>query len=195
MANVSAHNKNLVWDCYATPQVKVRSLGEIIGVIKIKLLLSLLMFICFSVSSAEFDPNTVRFGKLKLGSESVEVHSLLPNCNFSKGEKTEWGADGLFHQNWNSPKCGVEFDMVSDTNKSEQSIASITVSRPSTLKTDKGISIGSKASRVATAYQAYVNSDESTPNQVIVVGSIYGGIQFSLENDTVSSIFVGASAE
>ena len=153
------------------------------------------MFICFSVSSAEFDPNTVLIGRLKLGSESAEVHLHLPKCNFNKGEKTEWGTDGLFHQNWNSPKCGVEFDMVSDTNKSEQSIASITVSRPSTLKTDKGISIGSKASRVATAYQAYVNSDESTPNQVIVVGSIYGGIQFSLENDTVSSIFVGASAE
>ena len=153
------------------------------------------MFICFSVSSAEFDPNTVRFGKLMLGSESEEVHSIFPNCNFSKGEITEWGADGLFHQNWDSPKCGIEFDMVSDTNKSKQRIASITVSSPSTLKTDKGISIGSKVSQVESAYQAYVNSDESTPNRVIVVGSIYGGIQFSLENDTVSSIFVGASAE
>ncbi len=69
--------------------------------------------------------------------------------------------------------------MVSDTSKSEQSIASITVSSPSTLKTDKDISIGSKVSQVETAYQAYVNLDESTPNQVIVIGSIYGGIQFS----------------
>ncbi len=85
--------------------------------------------------------------------------------------------------------------MVSDTDKSAQSIAAITISQPSTLKTDKGISIGSKANEVATVYQANVNSDESSPNQVIVVGSIYGGIQFFLENGTVKSIFIGASAE
>jgi hypothetical protein len=153
------------------------------------------MLVCLQATAAEFDLNAVMLGKLKIGSAISVIQQQLPHCTFTKNERTEWGADGLFHQNWQSKSCGVEFDIVSDTKNSAQSISSMSIQSPSTLVTDRGVSIGSNVSDITSHYKNYVNSEESTPKKVIVIGSIYGGIQFFLQQDTVQSIFIGASAE
>ena len=44
------------------------------------------------------------------------------------------------------------------------------------------------------AYSDKINADESS-DEMIVVGSIYGGMVFSFENGKVKQIFIGAGAE
>jgi len=145
--------------------------------------------------SEEIELNTVTVGKLKIGIPENIVLKNTHNCKFSKGEKSEWGSDGLYHQTWHSDSCGLELDMVSETENAAQLIASILVTSPSPLATNKGIKIGSHEDEVQAAYKSFINKDESSSHKFIVVGSVYGGIQFSIENNHVKSIFVGASAE
>jgi hypothetical protein len=70
------------------------------------------MLVCLQATAAEFDLNAVVLGKLKIGSAISVIQQQLPHCTFTKNERTEWGAGGLFHQNWQSKSCGVEFDIV-----------------------------------------------------------------------------------
>lgn len=110
-----------------------------------------------------------------------------------KSEAEIWGADGMEHQTWTYPTQGLELDLVREEDN-VQIVDMITLFDPSTLKTSKGIGIGSSKEDVEALYKGEINpdaGDEST----IVAGTVYGGVIFQLENGKVSSIFVGASAE
>ena len=45
------------------------------------------------------------------------------------------------------------------------------------------------------AYAAEINREESDLPETVVVGSIYGGVVFTMKNGKVVSIFIGAAAE
>lgn len=62
-------------------------------------------------------------------------------------------------------------------------------------KTQRGIKIGSSAMDIYAVYKNEVNHKDSKPGERIVCGTIYGGIIFNLQDDIVSSIFIGAAAE
>lgn len=113
-----------------------------------------------------------------------------------KSKPTEWGADGLMHEDWTWTSMGLVLNMSSDkeTSAATLSVFSITASAPCTYKTAAGIGIGSTYEEIRSAYPRDINPEESTKEQV-TVGSVYGGIIFTLRDKKVIHIFLGAAAE
>lgn len=135
------------------------------------------------------------FGDIKIGQHYPETIKALGQPD-SKSKATEWGADGLLHEDWTWKSKGLVLNMSSDKNNVEGSLAifSITANAPCTFKTNAGTGIGSSYAEVQEAYKRDINPDETTKEQ-ITVGSMYGGIIFSFKNDKVLAIFLGAAAE
>lgn len=113
----------------------------------------------------------------------------------AKSNAIEWGADGMEHQTWYYRTKGIELDMIR-LESSNQVVNTVKISSPCNYKTKRGIGIGSTKEEVLNAYKDEINPEESAKDSsVLVAGSIYGGIVFRLENNQVSSIFIGAAAE
>lgn len=110
-----------------------------------------------------------------------------------KSETVILAADGLEHETWSYISKGIELDIVKDKEK-QQSVFSIFINSPSTLKTSKGICIGSTKDEVMKAYKDDINTKELTADE-IVVGTVYNGIVFSMENNKVAWIFIGSASE
>ena len=72
-------------------------------------------------------------------------------------------------------------------------LRTIHVSGTSRWKTKRGIGVGATRARVEKTY-AKTKDKESSNDEHLVAGSVYGGILFTFEAGTVKSIFVGASA-
>jgi hypothetical protein len=70
----------------------------------------------------------------------------------------------------------------------------ITIVSPCALTTSQGIGIGSDLKLIQLKYSSQIDKSASDEN-TIVVGSIYEGTIFTLENNKVVKIFIGASAE
>lgn len=135
------------------------------------------------------------FGPLKLGQSASDIIRLLGEP--AKKEKpVEWGADGLMHEDWTWTAEALElnFSYEKGTAEGNRQLFSITASEPNTYKTKAGIGIGSSIADIRAAYPKDVNKEESSSDQV-VVGSVYGGILFTLRNNKVIHVFVGAAAE
>jgi len=135
-----------------------------------------------------------QIGEFRLGLSDKELKQKL-HCTVKQGENVEWGADGLYHQTWDCYEAGISFDMVSNHKGATKTIASITITAPSQLKTRRGIQIGSSEQAVAQAYEKEKDANASQPREVFVAGSVYGGLIFQFDNDRVVSIFLGSSAE
>ncbi len=134
------------------------------------------------------------FGELKIDLTEAQIFELLGNPE-TKGENIVWGADGLYHQPWYYPQQGITLDLVSQTAQTSKKVASIKLSSPSTLKTQRGIGIGDSYSEVMQAYKQEEDPENALPSQQFVAGSIYGGLTFSFQNGRVNEIFLGAAAE
>ena len=135
-----------------------------------------------------------RIGDFELGIFEKDLQGKIP-CPLKRGEEQLWGADGIYHQTWNYPKCGLSFNMSSEEKGATKLIYSITVTAPSTLKTKRGIHIGSSEQEVAKAYQDEKDTKASIAKQTFVAGSLYGGLVFDFQHNKVISIFLGAGAE
>jgi hypothetical protein len=135
---------------------------------------------------------TESLGPLRIGLSSSETVALLGSPE-TKSPKRVWPADAQEHQQWAYNKAGLIFDMV--TEAGEQRIATIKASGPCKFKTKRGVGVGTDAQTVMSAYKAEINLPESDYPQSLVVGSVYGGLIFSLKDGQVSSIFLGAAAE
>lgn len=123
-----------------------------------------------------------------------ELISLLGEPE-STAETVIWGADGLSHTDWNYPSKGLWINMAKQPDDVEASVFSIHAKAPCDLATQRGIKIGDSKTSVLKAYPNEYNTEDSRIFGNIVLGSIYGGIVFGIENDVVTSIFIGASAE
>lgn len=131
-------------------------------------------------------------GQLKYGlslSKVIEVYGKP-----SEETKTVlWSGDGEYHQTIKYQDKGIELDVIGNPG-SHKKINMITISKPSELKTLKNIGVGSDSNEVENAYKDQIATDFSN-NESIVVGSIYGGLIFTLKDNKVASIFIGSAAE
>jgi len=132
-----------------------------------------------------------KLGNLKVGMTTDEVIKELGGC-LDKSDTAACEVCGLEHQEWNYKDQGIKLVMVKE--EEGEVVSSIHLISPYNERTDKGIGIGSTVDDVLKAYAKDINAEEGDDN-VIVVGSIYGGIVFRIENGAVSSIFIGAGAE
>ena len=77
----------------------------------------------------------------------------------------------------------------------------IEIAAPSTLRTSRGIGVGATRAEVEAAYRDALgkgrepNEPDATTEQLLIVGSVYGGTFFRFEGGKLVSIFVGAGAE
>lgn len=158
----------------------------------------LIIFILFHITAAVADEfellNKEKIGDFSLGMTEKDLKGKIP-CPLKRDKETLWGADGMYHQSWDYPACGISFGMSSDKKGGKKSIERITITPPSTLKTKRGIGIGSSEQDVIQAYQKEKDTEASKPKEVFVAGSVYGGLIFDFKNDKVVSIFMGAAAE
>ncbi len=84
--------------------------------------------------------------------------------------------------------------MAREKDSSAMEIFSISITNPCQFKTKKSIGIGNTYDEVKTTYAQEIDTTASDEN-VVTVGSLYGGIIFEFENKKVAKIFVGAAAE
>ena len=135
-----------------------------------------------------------RIGSLRVGLPETDLKKFIA-CDLKRSSETLWAADGVYHQTWQCPACGLKLGMVSEKRGGMKSIESITLMNPCKLATKRGILIGSTEQEVRKAYKTDWNREESTRSGSFVAGSIYGGMIFQFQNGKVSRIFLGAEAE
>lgn len=132
-------------------------------------------------------------GWLKLGLNQSEVlHKLGPPDE--KSTEDFWGAIGTYVEKWNYNSKGITLQMDSENKGGNKKVLMITVSKSNKMKTVKMVGINSNRDLIIEKYGAAINDGYSSKKE-IVVGSIYGGIIFELEDDKVKTIFIGAKAE
>lgn len=130
-------------------------------------------------------------GGLKLGMKEEELENILKNP-ISKSDSAIWGSDGLEHKTYSYDYA--EIGLVK--NKEGFIVCSIRAWKGFQGETLEKIGIGSKKEAVLEAYSEKVNPEGIQGQEnIIVVGSIYSGIIFKLEDGKISEIFMGASAE
>jgi hypothetical protein len=145
-------------------------------------------------AAEEFPYGKEQIGKLHIGLSAKEVRQIIPGKP-TRGAEKWWGADGQYHQEWQYPDGGITLGMVAEKKGGPQSIESITITRPSTLQTQRGIRIGSTEAEVVEAYGRFQNAEDSKPGELLVAGSIFGGVMFDFQQGRVRRIFIGAAAE
>jgi len=62
------------------------------------------------------------------------------------------------------------------------------------MATPRGIKIGDSKAAMQQAYQEEIDN-ESSDEDILIIGSVFGGMQIQLKNGTVSEIFIVAGAE
>lgn len=141
-------------------------------------------------------------GGIQLGMPEAELMAIAKSESMGvpeKGEDILWEAIGEAVQTWDFKEARLSVDMGSSEIGGEKEVFSITVKAASKLKTARGIGIGSTKEDAAEAYADYptdeFEADVVAENGNLLIGSIYGGMIFKLDNGIISEIFLGASAE
>ena len=145
-------------------------------------------------AAEEFPYEKEQIGKLHIGLSEAGVRQIIPGQP-TRGAEKWWGADGQYHQEWKYPADGITLGMVAKQKGGLKSIESLTITGPSTLKTQRGIRIGSTEAEVVKAYGRFRNAEDSTPGELLVAGSVFGGLMFTFQQGRVRRIFLGAAAE
>ena len=148
----------------------------------------------FPAAKAIFDCNKETIGGLLLGAPESKAFAVFSGKPI-KGKDELWGADGEWHQNWTWLEHGANLDMSSAEEMGTKQVSSIEIKSPSTLKTARGIGIGDSESKVRKVYKDALSEEESDPGVRLVVGSMFGGLLFTIEDGKVTSIFLGAASE
>lgn len=134
-------------------------------------------------------------GDLRLGMPADSTENIAGKPD-SKSKPEKWGADEMMHETWKWKDKGLEINVVSDPRNAAagKQVFSITASTLCPYKTKAGIGVGSTMEEIQAAYKDQINKEESGDDQVII-GSMYGGIIFTMQNNKVLHVFVGAAAE
>ena len=104
-------------------------------------------------------------------------------------------ASGDAVETWYWTEKGITIDFLApDMTADVTTVRSFTLAAPYEVKGAKGVGIGSTKQEVLDVYSGVIEP-RSEGEDMIIVGSIYGGIFFTLVDDKVSTIFVGAGAE
>ena len=135
-----------------------------------------------------------RIGPLRIDLPERELERSIA-CKPRRGPVTPSEVDGDSYQKWAYPACGVILDMGAATPKGRQTIRSITITRPNSWKTRRGIGIGSTEREVMAAYGRDREMETSVSSERLVAGTLYGGLVFTFHQGRVVRIFLGAAAE
>ena len=145
------------------------------------------------VEYGEFSMYDETIGQLMISLEETKVIEMLGE----PGQTTEpkiWAADGFLHKTSSYDALGVELDYVEINEKFV--INTVTAKAPFDGKTSRGIGIGSSEADVMAVYEKDINADEMKDKKdVVIVGSMYGGLLLTMESGVVTAMFLGASAE
>lgn len=138
------------------------------------------------------------FGEINLGMDSVSIVKIIGQPD-SVTTINYWGADGGYHNEWFYNDLGLTIGMnrIPDhsNNKNKGCLSDrMTLTSPSKLSTNRRIRIGSSRREVLRNYTLAI-TDTLGFNNNLVAGTVYGGLMFQLEQDTVVRIFLGAAAE
>jgi hypothetical protein len=147
-----------------------------------------------ALAGNEFPYDKEQIGKLHIGLSAKEIKQIITSQP-TRGPEELMGADGQYHQEWKYSEAGVTLGMVSEKKGGLKTIGSMTITAPSKLQTQRGIGIGSSEAEVGKAYGSCRNAEESRPGELLVAGSIFGGVMFDFQQGKVSRIFIGAAAE
>ncbi len=132
-------------------------------------------------------------GPLDLGIPDEAVIAALGPPE-SKGEASVEPATGDTLQTWSYESQGLTLTMALDNDNAV--LSDVLVKAPSTLKTREGIGIGSSFKEARSLYsRALAPEEEQFNHNVLVVGSIYGGLFVTKKKGLVSELFLGAGAE
>jgi hypothetical protein len=111
-----------------------------------------------------------------------------------KGEDQYWDATGTYVQEWSYSSQGLKLNMESDSINALKTVRSIIIVSPSKLTTPESVGIGTDFEKVKSIYSAQIDSESSNEN-MLVIGSLYGGMVITFEENKVEQIFIGAGAE
>jgi hypothetical protein len=129
-------------------------------------------------------------GPLRRGMTDMRVKRAAgPPRAASEPQRGE--ATGMWEKSWDYPGVRLWFE-AKRARGTPWVLRAIDVRAGSDWKTRRGISIGSTRAQVARAYRRDTNKAESTADQ-IVAGSSHGGVTFTMVDDRVTEIFVGAA--
>ncbi len=146
-------------------------------------------------ASTRYDTAKERIGGLRLGLMENDTAASIP-CTPKKLKEIYEGATGDSVQTWKFAACGIVLKMSSPKKGAPKSIAAITLTKPATFATSRGIRIGSTEQEVLAAYGRYRDTDgDSKKGKRFVAGSVFDGIIFEFQNGTVVRIFLGAATE
>ncbi|MCF8383612.1 MAG: hypothetical protein K9G39_08495 [Chlorobium sp.] len=140
-----------------------------------------------------------RLGPLRLGLPAGELLQVLGKPE-EKSERNVWGADGAEHQSWRYVAQGIVLGMIAEGAANKQQIDGITISVPCRFRTTRDIGIGSSREAVLEAYRKEIaqssgDSAVGISDDTVIAGSVYGGVVFTIKDNKVSGIFIGAGAE
>lgn len=133
-----------------------------------------------------------QLGPLRLGLKESEIKGLGKAKASSK--PVVEGATGLTVQTRTYPSQGLSITWSREKSVDPWRVERFSAASPNVWKTPQGIGLGSKAELVRSTYASLLDAESSGPEQ-LVVGSIYGGVMFTLKQGRVVRIFVGAAAE
>ena len=133
-----------------------------------------------------------QLGKLRLGLKESQVSGLGKVASSSK--PVVEGATGLTVQTRTYPAQGLTITWSREKAGDPWVVDRFSAAAPNKWKTPQGIGLGSQAEQVRQTYGALLDAEACGPEQ-LVVGSIYGGVMFTLKQGKVIRIFVGAAAE
>lgn len=135
-----------------------------------------------------------KIGPLYIGQPADEVVGAIGRPG-AKSEMEMWDFDGLERQTWTYASQGIRLTMAK-LPEGKVVIDQIDLDEKSTLKTERGIGIGSTRKQALAAYAKDLAApEERLDDGSVVAGSIFGGIIFTMKEDKVNAIFVGAAAE
>jgi hypothetical protein len=137
---------------------------------------------------------TETIGALRIDMTEAQIKQILL-AKPTRSREQLWGADGQYHQKWNYAGQGLTLGLVSEKNGGAKTLEMIDCSARCTLKSARGIGIGSTLADVQKAYGAEFNKEESKLPEMFVAGTIYGGLILKMKAGKVSSMFLGAAAE
>lgn len=147
-----------------------------------------------------FSWSTETIGNLQRGQTPAQVEAILGKPE-KKEDPWEVPATGDIEATWSYPSQGLTVVFAHETEDpaSPGKVNKLYAWEASKLKTSRGVGIGSTFAEVKAAY-ANANDKDQEGNIVynkerILVGSIYGGLDFGFKKGKVSSIFIGAGAE
>ncbi len=128
-------------------------------------------------------------GPLRIGMTEAQVVKVVGKPK-SKSPAEMMGATGDYVGNWDFGD--VNLQMSAGKPKGPFRVTAISVAAPSRFKTPEGVGIGATRSELAAVYGTYFG--HTNDKNEVLVGSVYFGLLFTLEEERVTGMFLGAMA-